>query len=477
MKTILILLYLTIHITGTLWAQEERHIFHYPLNLGDRWEYLRSPGFLDARKVIGDTLLPDGKTYRVIERVTTGGTSFFFQRVSDSNEVFQRGRFDSDEFLLFKLAIKVGDTWTFPLRGNPTDSAFSKVFELSDTTVFSSRFKFAQIESFTLPDSAPLFFGTEVILVDSIGIFFEGFEGGKNELQGAIINGRQYGNIILAKQDSIKAFYPLHVGDYWEYAIGLPNASIRTWRQVIKDTLMDNGNTYSVIISDDNYHREFADTVYERVTDGFEVRRYFSNTKGSGEQLLFKLDAEMGDSWISSDSIFTNQVKLDTVFSADFLNKVRIHKSFQTTYTGFEILAHELGFIRSRNEFAGIPLFLEGAIINGTMYGNVTSVNSKEETPTISDFSLLQNYPNPFNGRTTITFELANVFPEQVDLAVYNLLGQKIITLIDEILPAGQYSIFWNAADRKGKLVASNMYIIRLTIGSTTSIRQVTLIK
>jgi len=81
MKSILILLFLTIHLVGTLSAQEERHVFYYLLNIGDVWEYRRSPGFLDTRKVIGDTLLPNGKTYRVIERMSTGRTHFLFKEL------------------------------------------------------------------------------------------------------------------------------------------------------------------------------------------------------------------------------------------------------------------------------------------------------------------------------------------------------------------------------------------------------------
>ncbi len=72
MKLILILLYLTIYIDGTLWAQEENHVFHYPLNIGDVWEYLRSPGFLVTREVIGDTVLSNGKTFRILEEIAPG---------------------------------------------------------------------------------------------------------------------------------------------------------------------------------------------------------------------------------------------------------------------------------------------------------------------------------------------------------------------------------------------------------------------
>lgn len=175
-------------------AQPPSHKFHYPLDIGDFWVYRRQENSFtttQTRKVLGDSLLPNGKLYRIIEEHSPPyGTFSSFERLGEMNEI--RG---PNESVLFKLDIKVGDFWTYSLSNGSHDSAFSQVFEIADTALWSNTFKFARIESFTLPDSIPLGFGRSLILVDSIGIFFEGFESGKLELQGAIINNKIFGNI------------------------------------------------------------------------------------------------------------------------------------------------------------------------------------------------------------------------------------------------------------------------------------------
>ena len=85
-------------------------------------------------------------------------------------------------------------------------------------------------------------------------------------------------------------------------------------------------------------------------------------------------------------------------------------------------------------------------------------------------FSLEQNYPNPFNPTTTIRFNLPKA--ENVKLTLYNLLGQKIITLVNEYKEPGVYVINFEASD-----LNSGMYIYEIEAGSFTQTRKMTLIK
>lgn len=78
-------------------------------------------------------------------------------------------------------------------------------------------------------------------------------------------------------------------------------------------------------------------------------------------------------------------------------------------------------------------------------------------------FELYENYPNPFNPTTTISFSLPKNAP--VKLEIFNLKGQKVSTLINDKLPAGKHNIVWNGLDNKGKLVASGVYLYRLSNG------------
>ena len=78
-----------------------------------------------------------------------------------------------------------------------------------------------------------------------------------------------------------------------------------------------------------------------------------------------------------------------------------------------------------------------------------------------AEFGLEANYPNPFNPTTTIRYQLAEF--AQVKLEIYNTVGQRIATLVqDEAQEAGFYSVEWNARDAAGAAVASGMYVYRI---------------
>jgi hypothetical protein len=81
-------------------------------------------------------------------------------------------------------------------------------------------------------------------------------------------------------------------------------------------------------------------------------------------------------------------------------------------------------------------------------------------------YGLEQNYPNPFNPTTLIRFDLPEA--SQVRLAIYNLLGQKVRTLVDGMRPAGSHGIRWDAKDDLGQPVPGGVYLyqIQASVGS-----------
>jgi flagellar hook assembly protein FlgD len=76
---------------------------------------------------------------------------------------------------------------------------------------------------------------------------------------------------------------------------------------------------------------------------------------------------------------------------------------------------------------------------------------------------LSQNYPNPFNSETVIRFAL----PEagEVELAIFNLAGQQVAMLVNEVCPAGTYTVRWDGRDDDGRELASGVYLYRLRRG------------
>jgi hypothetical protein len=75
-------------------------------------------------------------------------------------------------------------------------------------------------------------------------------------------------------------------------------------------------------------------------------------------------------------------------------------------------------------------------------------------------FALMQNYPNPFNPSTTIRYELPVL--SKVTIAIYNVLGQKVRTLVNEIQNAGPQLQVWNSKNDAGNSVASGVYFYRI---------------
>ncbi|MCK4654853.1 MAG: right-handed parallel beta-helix repeat-containing protein [Candidatus Cloacimonetes bacterium] len=88
---------------------------------------------------------------------------------------------------------------------------------------------------------------------------------------------------------------------------------------------------------------------------------------------------------------------------------------------------------------------------------------------------LFQNYPNPFNPETAISFQLSA--DSKVDLKVYNIKGQKVKTLVNELLPAGEHSAIWNGRDDNNKPVGSGIYFFKLRAGKFTETKKMILLK
>ncbi|MFY0696761.1 MAG: T9SS type A sorting domain-containing protein [Balneola sp.] len=100
--------------------------------------------------------------------------------------------------------------------------------------------------------------------------------------------------------------------------------------------------------------------------------------------------------------------------------------------------------------------------------GLLTSNDFEEGTP--NTFALEQNYPNPFNPTTNIKFALPKT--ADVTLTIYNMLGQKVNTLINEKMTSGFHIVPFDASN-----LSSGMYIYRIQAGSFTSTKKMLLIK
>ena len=103
----------------------------------------------------------------------------------------------------------------------------------------------------------------------------------------------------------------------------------------------------------------------------------------------------------------------------------------------------------------------------------VDARTSQDATP--ATYVLSPPYPNPFNPTVTIPFGLP--VQGRVKLAVYNVIGQKVATLVDETKPAGYHRIVWNGCNDFGVAVSSGIYFARMDAKEFTKTQKIAMIK
>lgn len=125
-----------------------------------------------------------------------------------------------------------------------------------------------------------------------------------------------------------------------------------------------------------------------------------------------------------------------------------------------------------RNDFADI--YAQNINPDGTLGNPLTPVGGGNiHLP--ARFELAQNYPNPFNPSTTIRYSLP--VNSTVRLTVYNVLGQEIRTLVNEIQNAGEQTVVWDGRDNQGIMAGSGLYIYLLQAGENILSRKMMLIQ
>lgn len=145
---------------------------------------------------------------------------------------------------------------------------------------------------------------------------------------------------------------------------------------------------------------------------------------------------------------------------------------------------------------SGSPAFTDTNLPANTFFYQVTAVyNFGESVPSNeisvvvtsvadntsslpAEYALNQNYPNPFNPSTVIQYALP-VFHKNanVKLDIYNMLGQKVRTLVNKQQASGRYSVEWDGKNDAGKSVTSGLYVYRINAGTFVEVKKMLFIK
>ncbi|MCR4417826.1 MAG: T9SS type A sorting domain-containing protein [Ignavibacteria bacterium] len=135
------------------------------------------------------------------------------------------------------------------------------------------------------------------------------------------------------------------------------------------------------------------------------------------------------------------------------------------------ILVRGIGLFYSKfDEFGGYFDSLKGCVIGGQLFGDTTFVTSVKDEIIPDNFVLYQNFPNPFNSQTTIRFDLPEM--QQVQLKIFNSIGEEIYSENLGVMDRGSYSFKFNANN-----FSSGVYFYQIVSNKFTSTRKMILIK
>ena len=138
-------------------------------------------------------------------------------------------------------------------------------------------------------------------------------------------------------------------------------------------------------------------------------------------------------------------------------------------------LSNYFGTAQIRFVFGSANLITgEGWYIDDVHYSNATGSNDNTVTPIMN--KLHANFPNPFNPETTISFDIAQT-SSSVSIDIYNIKGQKVKTLVDDIFEVGKHTITWNGTDGNNKSVSSGIYFYKMKTEKYLATKKMILMK
>lgn len=308
-------------------------------------------------------------------------------------------------------------------------------------------------------------------------------------------------------------YYPFQIGNYWQYEVekrGVFPSDSADWiayTEVIGDTTMPNGNEYFVLNEKGmSFYNQPNYKKYIRI-DSSKANVY--EYRYDEEFLIDSLQMEVGDEF---DCLGLADIYFKNVFGIN--TQIRFyHQTCVTTTGSFNYeLAKDFGKVHSviteTNVYAiNFTYDLVYAKISGKEYGKLVDVNYEDIFPEIpTDFSLSQNYPNPFNPTTTIEYTIPyssvisnplagersqssnksetppagqndnfNVETHghaSVQLVVYDVLGRKVRTLVNQQQNPGKYSVQFNASN-----LSSGIYFYKFRADDYSNTKKLLLLK
>lgn len=254
--------------------------------------------------------------------------------------------------------------------------------------------------------------------------------------------------------------FPLQVGNRWQYseAPGYYSES-----KAVKDTLMQNGLIYTEV------QGELFGGFFRK--DSSKVFVYSSSD--NGESIIYDFSKKTGDTlslYINGMDTITTTVYeegISSIFGQQKHYMSFLTKSSSSSGYGIRKITDGFGFTSYNGEV--LSYGLSGAVINGNQYGIVLKA-ADGKLNYLRKYELFQNYPNPFNPNTIIEFYIYK--PTNVQIDIYDILGNHNKTILNEFKNTGKYKITFN-----GENLSSGIYFYSINLEGISKTKSMILLK
>ncbi len=207
------------------------------------------------------------------------------------------------------------------------------------------------------------------------------------------------------------------------------------------------GSRFSGAISDNNYPTIYVDSLKTDSSINYHLRRI--------ESLIPTSEA---------NEIYRYQTYYDTSTAQGSMK----NEPVGVEYIGDDYKAITLSFPLYYMNIDQAKALIEYIMIE--KFNEVVAIEDLEQETTPSKFVLNQNYPNPFNPTTMITYQIPTI--SDVDISIYNILGQKVITLVSEKKQSGYHMVEWDAGNQ-----ASGIYYYVFRTGDYKDVKKMVRLK
>jgi hypothetical protein len=279
-------------------------------------------------------------------------------------------------------------------------------------------------------------------------------------------------NVFCSQLETLEllSFNPLHIGDRWQYHRVNVCVDDYITVSIVGDTVLWNNQHYYI-----KEMTKWPGSKYFIRIDTLSLKMLIYHKYDSTEGTLFNYVIPDTGKHCYTDTVtyrtycewfYPNQEVGDIPFYAD-----EIGNSISTPWE-YNVYCYSKGIGYSYYEWffrhTGGYETLVAAEIQGVVYGNFVEIESQQTNE--MDFYLYQNYPNPFNPITTITYELPKA--SHVKICIYNLAGQLVQELLNEVKPAGYHTIQWDATNQ-----SSGVYFYQISADEFRDIKKCVLLK